>query len=232
MLVHKFYLVDCIEVEFKFELNSNRFEWKQESESVILSFLSHSLFSQSFLSFLSHSFPFSVISLPFSVIPFLSQSFLPFSVIFVLSSVILSFSVIPQLDPTCRPLLPSSLALNVPRDLRRASLSGPARPGQRRRPTRGNPLRSGTQNPNPNSCVARGPPAPPPLLPRRADSLGLTVAPPLRRATDLNRPASAPPPRLEASQAQQSCPEPLHHRDSTKKSPPVSRSAPEILRRR
>jgi hypothetical protein len=128
MLVHKFYLVDCIEVEFKFELNSNRFEWKQESESVILSFLSHSLFSQSFLSFLSHSFPFSVISLPFSVIPFLSQSFLPFSVIFVLSSVILSFSVIPQLDPTCRPLLPSSLALNFPRDLRRApSFPGPAR---------------------------------------------------------------------------------------------------------
>jgi hypothetical protein len=29
MLVHKFYLVECIEVEFKFELNSNRFEWKQ-----------------------------------------------------------------------------------------------------------------------------------------------------------------------------------------------------------
>jgi hypothetical protein len=85
MLVHKFYLVDCIEVEFKFELNSNRFEWKQESESVILSFLSHSLFSQSFLSFLSHSFPFSVISLPFSVIPFLSQSF-PF-----LSQTFLSF---------------------------------------------------------------------------------------------------------------------------------------------
>jgi hypothetical protein len=42
MLVHKFYLVECIEVEFKFELNSNRFEWKQESKSVILSFLNHS----------------------------------------------------------------------------------------------------------------------------------------------------------------------------------------------
>jgi hypothetical protein len=26
MLVHKFYLVECIGVEFKFELNSNRFE--------------------------------------------------------------------------------------------------------------------------------------------------------------------------------------------------------------
>jgi hypothetical protein len=86
MLVHKFYLVDCIEVEFKFELNSNRFEWKQESESVILSFLSHSLFSQSFpflsqsfLSFLSHFPSFLSHSFPFSVIPsFLSyfRSFL------------------------------------------------------------------------------------------------------------------------------------------------------------
>jgi hypothetical protein len=58
MLVHKFYLVECIGVEFKFELNSNRIELfeketkgrKQESRSVIPSFLSHSR------SFLSHSF--------------------------------------------------------------------------------------------------------------------------------------------------------------------------------
>jgi hypothetical protein len=117
MLVHKFYLVECIQVEFKFELNSNRFGWKQESESVILSFLSHSLyfqlflpFSQSFLLFsvipyiLSYSF-FSQLFLIFSVIPsFLSHSlysqlFLLFSVILVLSSVIPSFSVIPPTRP-------------------------------------------------------------------------------------------------------------------------------------
>jgi hypothetical protein len=75
MLVHKFYLVGCIQVEFKFELNSNRFEWKQESESVIPSFLSHSFLS------LSHSFC-SQSSLIFSVIPsFLShsRSFLSYS---------------------------------------------------------------------------------------------------------------------------------------------------------
>jgi hypothetical protein len=84
MLVHKFYLVECIQVEFKFELNSNRFEWKQESESVILSFLSHSrslsILSHSFLS-LSHSFC-SQSFLIFSVIPsFLShsRSFLSYS---------------------------------------------------------------------------------------------------------------------------------------------------------
>jgi hypothetical protein len=84
MLVHKFYLVECIQVEFKFELNSNRFEWKQESESVIPSFLSHSrslsFLSHSFLS-LSHSFC-SQSSLIFSVIPsFLShsRSFLSYS---------------------------------------------------------------------------------------------------------------------------------------------------------
>jgi hypothetical protein len=69
MLVHKFYLVECIGVEFKFELNSNRLSWcgkskggKQEGGSVIPSILSHSFCSQSFLLF--------------SVIPFFSQSFL------------------------------------------------------------------------------------------------------------------------------------------------------------
>jgi hypothetical protein len=84
MLVHKFYLVECIQVEFKFELNSNRFEWKQESESVIPVV---SLFSviPSFLSVIP-----SVLSHPLY-----SQSFLLFSVILVLSSVIPSFSVNP-----------------------------------------------------------------------------------------------------------------------------------------
>jgi hypothetical protein len=129
MLVHKFYLVECIQVEFKFELNSNRFEWKQESESVILSFLSHSRS----LSFLSHSLysqsflPFSQSFLLFSVIPyilslsFFSQSFSFFPQLFLLSR---SF---PQLDPTCRPLLPpSSPALNFPPRSPASSLaSGP-----------------------------------------------------------------------------------------------------------
>jgi hypothetical protein len=61
-------LVECIGVEFKFELNSNRFELvrkketKQESRSAILSFLSHSFFSQSFLFFSIISVSFSVIS--------------------------------------------------------------------------------------------------------------------------------------------------------------------------
>jgi hypothetical protein len=34
MLVHKFYLVECIGVEFKFELNSIRFElvWEKKRE--------------------------------------------------------------------------------------------------------------------------------------------------------------------------------------------------------
>jgi hypothetical protein len=60
MLVLKFYLVECIGVEFKFELDSNRFELvgkkKREGNrkvgqsfllfSVISSFLSHFFFSQ------------------------------------------------------------------------------------------------------------------------------------------------------------------------------------------
>jgi hypothetical protein len=103
MLVHKFYLVECIEVEFKFELNSNRFEWKQESESVILSFLSHSRS----LSILSHSF-YSQSFLPFSVIPsilshsFYSQSFRLFSVIPSILSHSFYSQSFPQPDPTCR----------------------------------------------------------------------------------------------------------------------------------
>jgi hypothetical protein len=32
MLVHEFYLVECIGVEFKFELNSNRFELVREKK--------------------------------------------------------------------------------------------------------------------------------------------------------------------------------------------------------
>jgi hypothetical protein len=117
MLVHKFYLVECIQVEFKFELNSNRFEWKQESESVIPSFLSHScslsFLSHSFLS-LSHSF-YSQSSLIFSVIPsvlshsFFSQSFSFFPQLFLLSR---SF---PQLDSSSvsLPRRPASLSLPV-----------------------------------------------------------------------------------------------------------------------
>jgi hypothetical protein len=171
MLVHKFYLVECIQVEFKFELNSNRFEWKQESESVILSFLSHSrslsFLSHSFLS-LSHSFC-SQSFLIFSVIPyilshsFFSQSFSFFPQLFLLSR---SF---PQLDPTCRPLLPRrSTSPEISGELPRL---GPARQWDRRRPTKSSPQPIRTLTLAPAS--PRGPPAPPPVrrsvlaIPRR-----------------------------------------------------------------
>jgi hypothetical protein len=36
MLVHNFYLVECIGVEFKFDLKSNRFElvWKRKGKEI------------------------------------------------------------------------------------------------------------------------------------------------------------------------------------------------------
>jgi hypothetical protein len=149
MLVHKFYLVECIQVEFKFELNSNRFEWKQESESVILSFLSHSrslsILSHSFLS-LSHSFC-SQSFLIFSVIPsFLShsRSFLSYS--FFLGH---SPSSTPPVGPFFLLLLRRSTS---PRDLRRApsprarTSVGPPPPYKEQPPTH--------PNPNPSPCVA------------------------------------------------------------------------------
>jgi hypothetical protein len=77
MLVHEFYLVECIGVEFKFELDSNRFELvgKKRKGKETGKLVSRSFYSQSFLLF--------------SIIPsilsysFYSQSF-------------------PQPDPTCR----------------------------------------------------------------------------------------------------------------------------------
>jgi hypothetical protein len=96
MLVHKFYLVECIGVEFKFELDSDRFELvgkRKGKETGKL--VSHSFLSQSFLLFsvipsiLSHSF--------------YSQSFLLFSVI--LSILSHSLSLTPPVGDHLLPFL-------------------------------------------------------------------------------------------------------------------------------
>jgi hypothetical protein len=125
MLVHKFSLVECIGVEFKFEFSSNRIElvWQGKREEtgrwvshsfhpqsfflflVILSILSHSFFSQSFflfsviLSFLSHSFHPQSFFLFSVILSILSHSFF--------SQSVFPFSVIPS-------ILSHSLSLTPP----------------------------------------------------------------------------------------------------------------------
>jgi hypothetical protein len=150
--------------------------------------------------------------LPFSVIPFLSLSFLPFPVILsILSHSFFSqsfflFSVIPSADPTCRPLPllpPSSPALNFPRDLRRASLSGPARPGQRRRPTSSGPTPLRTLIP---ALQPEDPSTAAPFF-FRSGHLGSTVVQPPRRASDRQIPRKSfpSPSRSSPSSAPKPC---------------------------
>jgi hypothetical protein len=70
-----------------------------------------------------------------------------------------------------------------------------------------------------------------PLLRR----IALSASPPSRRSAAPQAaaiPVSAPSRHPEASRAQHLCPEPLHHRESVTKLPPVSRSSPAILHRR
>jgi hypothetical protein len=126
MLVHEFYLVECIGVEFKFELDSNRFELvgkkekgrKQESWSVIPSILSHSFYSQSFLLF---SVILSILSHSLSLTPPVGDHLLPFLLLLPASSPCSSSAVpaapslpVAPLRPQCARLRPTDQARRRP----------------------------------------------------------------------------------------------------------------------